>query len=110
MATSLSSLIPSESFFAPLTGLAEKPIHARNCNEISDAQWIQIGVTRVINDPTSGRGFLQQVAALLSSPPTHSNFFENLKSDRRLSMVADVNMKVAAKLSSQGQEHPQLAN
>ena len=110
MATSLSSLIPSESFFAPLAGLAEKSIHARNCNEISDAQWIQIGVTRIINDPTSGRGFLQQVAALLSSPPTHSNFFENLKSDRRLSMVADVNMKVAAKLSSQGQEHPQLAN
>jgi len=110
MATSLSSLIPRESFFAPLAGLAEKSIHARNCNEISDAQWIQIGLTRIINDPTTGRGFLQQVAALLSSPPKHSNFFETLKSERRLGMVVDVDAKVASMLAAQGTEHPHLAN
>jgi hypothetical protein len=100
----------NETFFAPLAGLAANSRHARHCPELADEDFIRLGVTRALSDPCSGRGFLQQIGALLGSCPAPGHFFETLKSERRLALVEDVDARVAAMLPACGEELPALAN
>jgi hypothetical protein len=84
-----------DNFFGPVSGMAESSHHARACPELPDADWLKLGVTRVVSDPTSGRGFLQQTGVSIVNCPGHSLFFETLKSSRRLGMLKDVNHRLS---------------
>lgn len=84
----------TDNFFAPVSGMAESSHYARECPELPDADWLKLGVTRVVSEPTSGRGFLQQTGVFIINCPGHSLFFETLKSTRRLGMLKDVNLRL----------------
>lgn len=81
-------------FFLPLLDLVPVCNFHRICPELSDAQWIQMGICRSILDPVTGRGFLQQFNPFFQKAPSLGLFFETLKSSRRLKFCAEINTKL----------------
>lgn len=90
------------TFFAPLLAALEGARHRRACESYDDETFLRLGVTRVLSDLRTGRGFLQQIAAVLAEGPRRSNFFEALKSDRRLALVEEVAARVASSVPDRG--------
>jgi hypothetical protein len=92
----------STSFFSPAHTALLSSEHQRNCPGLSDVQWMQMGVTRVLKECRSGRGFLQDWA--MSNPEELSVdvslFFNTLKSSRRLALIEDINTLVARSMPS----------
>jgi hypothetical protein len=73
--------------------------HRRNCPDLSDPPWIQIGVERSIKECKTGRGFLQDWAMSNCDDTIGvSHFLERLKSQRRLNLITEVNTNVAASM------------
>lgn len=69
----------------------------RHCPELSDTDWLLLGIRRCLAPQTSGRGFLQTLASLAPALcPDNSHFFESLKSERRLALCAELNAKLCA--------------
>jgi hypothetical protein len=58
---------------------------------MTDHHWLMIGISRVLAEQQSGRGFLQNFESLADFCPSRSTFFEGLKSQRRLQLCQDVN-------------------
>lgn len=84
-------------FFKPALDLLPGCLHQRLCPELSDADWLRIGVERCLAPQTSGRGFLQTLASFAPALcPDNSHFFESLKSERRLSLCAELNARLCA--------------
>jgi len=77
-------------FFAPLWPCLEASPRQRHCQEYSDKDFLEVGVSRVLMALQSGRDLLQRLALMREGTPGRSNFFESLKSQRRLRMVEDV--------------------
>ena len=87
----------STRFFSPLLDLLATCAHRRHCPELSDSDWLRLGVQRCLQAQTSGRGFLQTLAALAAPCcPENSHFFESLKSQRRLDLCAEINARLCA--------------
>lgn len=89
----------SARFFAPALDLIVSCEHRRSCPELSDEDWLRLGVHRCLMRQTksSGRGFLQTLASLAPNlSPGHSHFFESLKSQRRLDFCAELNTHLCA--------------
>jgi len=103
----LSNASITDNFFAPISGLAESSPFARACPGLSDTACLKLGVTRVLSDASSGRGFLQQIGISIEDCPRHSSFFETLKSKRRLSVLNNVNVRLAS-LMKPAAEMPDL--
>jgi Transposase DDE domain len=86
--------LPSR-FFNPALDLLPGCLHQRHCPELSDADWLRLGVQRCLAPQSSGRGFLQTLASLAPSLcPDNSHFFESLKSQRRLALCAELNTRL----------------
>lgn len=77
-------------FFAPVWPCLEASPRQRQCQDYSDRDFLELGVSRVVMALDSGRDLLQRLGLLRENIPGRSNFFEALKSERRLSMVKDV--------------------
>ena len=88
----------ARSFFAPQLALLADAENGRACPELSDEDWLRLGVRRAIEDHPSGRAFLQHLALGGADAPAHSHFFETLKSTRRLALVAEVSNGLAGGL------------
>jgi hypothetical protein len=87
-----SSSAVAARFFAPALDLIPACGHQRFCHELSDAQWLRVGVHRCLMPQPSGRGFLQTLGSLDPELcPGNSHFFESLKSERRLKLCAELN-------------------
>jgi hypothetical protein len=56
MISSVLSSLPS-LIFSPALDLLPNCIHQRHCPELSDANWLRVGVQRCLAPQTSGRGF-----------------------------------------------------
>ena len=67
--------------------------HYRDCPELPDAAWIQVGIDRVLQETRTGRAYLQQHGFRIDHCPLRSNYFESLKSDRRLALVTELNQR-----------------
>lgn len=81
------------SFISPIL---EQSKHVRQCPELTDLSWVEIGVGRVLEDAKSGRAYLQTLLMLGQQVAVSvSHFFESLKSSRRLNLVKDVNIQLA---------------
>ena len=88
-----------DQFIAPVHSALDTCRHQRNCPELSDFQWLQMGVERLLKECKTGRGFLQDWAMAHSEDSVAvSHFFETLKSNRRLDLVKEVNTQVAASM------------
>ena len=87
----------SSRFFTPALGLLADCTHRRHCPELSDSEWLRLGVDRCLQPQSSGRGFLQMLASRAPGLcPDNSHFFESLKSQRRLSLCAELNARLCS--------------
>jgi hypothetical protein len=77
------------SFFAPARSQLDKATSARVCRELPDADRLQLGVRRALEERPSGRGFLQHLISAGLEAPATGHFFETLKSERRLALIAE---------------------
>lgn len=90
MLISDSTTTVDTSFFQPLNGLIAAGAHARPCPEFPDADFLRLGVQRVLELSESGRAFLQEHGGRFENPPGHSNYFAALQSGRRCAILRDV--------------------
>jgi Transposase DDE domain len=88
----------NDAFFQPLAGLVAASAATRPCPELSDDKWVLLGLQRVLESVSSGRGFLQEHGPRFDGAPKTSNYFAALQTPRRLEVVQDV----AAGLLSRG--------
>lgn len=91
-----NQLTVDEAFFQPLDGLATTSPLARFCPEFSDEEFVRCGVMRVLESSESGRAFLQEHGQRWLHPPTHSNYFATLHSQRRGELLEEINKRVLA--------------
>ena len=107
------NLTVSDRFFQPLTDAIENSHSTRACPQFSDAAFLSLGVQRVLSQSVSGRDFLQTHCDLTDSSLRVSTFFESLKSKRRLSLCAEVNVELGKTLDKTVDDpfvkHPELA-
>jgi hypothetical protein len=78
----------------PIIGLVEKCNHKRKCNTLTDHEWIETGLLRMLSQEPSGRAFLQSLSDSGRSDIKRSLFFETLKSKRRLDLCRDVSLSL----------------
>jgi hypothetical protein len=101
-------------FFQPLHGLPGASAHARPCPEFPDADFLHLGVQRVLETSPSGRGFLQEHGLRFARTPGLANYFAALKSPRRCAVLRDVNLALVsagnAALHDRLADIPELAN
>jgi Transposase DDE domain len=85
--------------FAPLLQGVEQLPSFRVCPDLSDQDWLLFGVLRSLQPVQSGRAFLQKDASLLPACPELSQFFETLKSSRRLAFCSDATAALVSHLT-----------
>ncbi|PVZ68307.1 hypothetical protein DC094_13550 [Pelagibaculum spongiae] len=76
------------------------PLWKRSCIGIDDINFIRHGLLRCIGSAHSGRHYLQITDEIYGEAIRHSNYFNSLKSKRRMKMVKAVE-KQSYKLQSQ---------
>ncbi len=94
----------AEGFFAPARTHLDQAPSARFCPELSDDQWLLLGVRRALEDRPTGRGFLQHLSAAGLEAPRTNHFFETLKSGRRLALIAECSHGLARSLPALGED------
>jgi len=73
-----------QKLISPLQELLRNNHYSRSCPILTDLDWIETGVHRVISESTTGRGFLQKLG-YMGRKISVSLFFQSLRSKRRLS-------------------------
>ena len=63
------------------------PLWKRNCPELSDIDFIRLGLLRCISAVDSGRHFLQTTEEIHGELCPHSTYFKSLQSSRRANML-----------------------
>lgn len=86
----------NEAFFQPLLAALARATHTRPCPELPDADWLRLGVQRVLEGSVSGRAFLQEHGPRFARTPTPENYFVALKSERRGELAQEVSLAVLA--------------
>ena len=101
MPPTLENQTVNEAFFQPLNDLATRSSRARACPEVSDEQYLLLGVQRVLEACASGRAFLQEHGPRQAQPPTLANYFASLHSARRGAVLQEVNQTLLATANTQ---------
>jgi len=83
MKTSHSPTV-SDCFFAPLSKALSAARHLRACQRFNDEAFLKSGIVRVLEQVQSGRDWVQQLVVRTGVVLSVGNFFEALKSPRRL--------------------------
>ena len=83
-----------ELFFQPIEKSFDSLSHHRKCPQLDDRSWLYMGVQRVVDEPGSGRGFLQTNALRFPAAPSARNYFYSLCSGRRVQLLAELNDKI----------------
>lgn len=113
MSLTIENQTVNETFFQPLHQLVARSLHTFPCREVSDEQYVLLGVQRVLEGSESGRAFLQEHGPRQEKPPALANYFNSLHSARRGEVLQDVNHGVLtqanASLHDRLAEIPELA-
>jgi hypothetical protein len=88
-------------FFAPVYEEIANCKNTRHCPDLSDSQWIEMGVSRTLMEAKSGRGFLQQYNIMFKNQIETGHFFETLKSERRLKFCQQLNKLLCSKVKKE---------
>ncbi len=83
-----------ETLSQPMMDMLIHSRYQRFCPELPDAMWLNALLRRTMTQTPSGRALLQKIADCGEGVVTRSNFFESLKSDRRLHLVQDISRGV----------------
>lgn len=85
------SLTLPDFFFKPLGECYSLSDSQYLCHELSDTDYLKLGVQRCVSSARSGNGFLQTYRKDDGSRVSVGHFFESLKSQRRLKNLTRVN-------------------
>ncbi len=85
-------------FYTPLE-LALQKVTARHCPGFSDQEFIESGIGRALAMVNSGRHWVQQLRMWMNNRLSVSNFFDSLKSKRRLDYLQQVAIEVYRQLN-----------
>jgi hypothetical protein len=88
-------------FYAPVERVCQTIAARRHCPEFSDDDYIESGVGRVIADVQSGRDWVQRLQMWMNSRLSVSNFFQSLRSARRLRYLREVTEAVRLQVDRQ---------
>ena len=91
----LSDIKPTtvnQSFFQPLEQALTTARGLWHCPELSDDEWLRMGVERVLECSHSGRAFLQEHGLRFDKSPTCTNYFASLRSSRRGALACEINL------------------
>ena len=86
----------NDTFFRPLMEALAASVGHHPCREISDAQWLRMGVQRVLEGSESGRAFLQEHGLRFETTPSYATYFASLRSQRRCDLARAVNSRLIA--------------
>lgn len=81
-------------FFLPVFSAIKEAGAHRHCPEFTDEQFLESGIGRVIGFVQSGRDWVQRMQMWMNSRLSVSNFFQSLKSTRRLKLLEQVSESV----------------
>jgi len=93
-------------FFAPVDAALGQIDSTRRCPGFADTDYLESGVGRVISDAQSGRDWVQRLRLWIDARLSVSNFFDALKSPRRLRFLFDVSEHVRRALDADAQGDP----
>jgi len=79
-----------DRFISPLRAFMESAKRKYKCHAVSDLQWIEMGIERVLGDHRSGCAFVQDRVMRDLLNLKKSNYFESCKSDRRLAHLGSI--------------------
>jgi hypothetical protein len=79
-----------ETFLAPLLSLVSSCPSTRQCPDLPDEQFLRIALLRTLNPQESGRDFLQSLLDIHGIKIERSQFFDTIKSTRRLQFVEEI--------------------
>lgn len=82
------------ALFAPVRELLGQCAHQRVCPELSDGDWLHLGLHRALQEIPSGRAYLQQHGYQFEYCPPRGHYFEALKSPRRLRLSGELNQRL----------------
>lgn len=85
-------------FFTPVFQALTQSGNQRQCPEFTDEQFLESGIGRVLGMAQSGRDWVQRIQMWLNSRLSVSNFFQSLKSARRLQLLHEVSENVRQQL------------
>lgn len=88
----------ASALFSPALELLPQCQATRPCPALPDPAWIHLGLNRVLHEVPSGRALLQEHGHQLEVCPPRSNYFESLKSSRRLRLLTELNQRLARQL------------
>ena len=83
-----------QRFFEPVRLALGRAKYTRSCQIFSDEQFLLSGLLRVIEPVQSGRDWIQQLLSRTKIPLSVGNFFEALKSPRRLLLTQEVALTI----------------
>lgn len=103
-----------DRFFAPVENALLSSDNTRVCTAISDLEHLYSGVGRAMANVASGRDWVQQADPVVGKPIKVSQFFDAVKSPRRLAFLKDVNADLVRQCADIGDdpfaEHAELEN
>ena len=108
MSLTLENQTVNQTFYQPLQALVARSTQTRPCPEVSDEQYVLLGVQRVLESRESGRAFLQEHGPRQEKPPVLANYFAALHSARRCAVLREVNDGVLTQANQQ--LHDRLAD
>lgn len=77
-------------FFAPIEQALRNVKSGRTCPEFSDEEYIESGIGRVLSEVQSGRDWVQRLQMQRNIQLSVGNFFQSLRSTRRLRHTQEV--------------------
>lgn len=80
-----------DALFMPALSRVQTLNAFRDCPQFPDTTWIHFGIDRVLQEMRTGRGYLQSHGYRIDHCPPRANYFESLKSKRRLRLVRELN-------------------
>jgi len=90
------TLTLNDRFWQPLLLVLASSKSTRECGRYEDIAHLKSGIARVIHSKDSGRAWIQNLCLYLSQVrSTVGNFFDALKSRRRLDFVAESSVTLA---------------
>ncbi|MFT4638724.1 MAG: hypothetical protein ACI8T1_002047, partial [Verrucomicrobiales bacterium] len=81
-------------FLSPLLNLVLSCNSFRQCPDLTDTQFLEVGLLRVVAPQESGRDFLQSLSDVHSIHLQRSQFFATLKSKRRLAFLQEISQQL----------------
>ena len=107
--SNLPHLSLRETLLAPLLSLVSSCPSTRQCPDLPDDEFLRIALLRTLNPQESGRDFLQSLLDIHGIKIERSQFFDTIKSTRRLHFVEEISQRLKAHCQDQLLTHDPFA-